>query len=165
MESPAECMPEPADETLRVESRRFGTMEVPADRVFSFEAGLLGFPHCRRFVLLDHRPGSPFKWMLSLDDPELAFAVADPIELVRDYEPPLKRASRQLEAEPTDLAIFALVTIPADPTEMTINLMAPVAVNLKTLTAQQIILDEPGLSSAHRVVQGAPSAEPAAHEK
>lgn len=154
MESPAERVAAAPSEgtTLHIESKRFGDFDVPSDRVFHFENGLIGFPSSQRFVLLDHRPGSPFKWMLSLEDPELAFAVADPIDLVPNYEPPVKRATKQLQADATDIAIFALVTIPKDPTQMTINLMAPVAVDLKSMAAEQLILDRPDLSPAHPVV-------------
>jgi len=153
MESPAERRTE-ADEakTLRISSKRFGTLDVPVDRVFRFGDGLVGFPGAQRFVLLDHRPGSPFKWMLCLEDPELAFAVANPADLVPGYAAPVESASRQLRARADDIAIFALVTIPADPTQMTVNLMAPVAVDLKTMTAAQLILDRPELSPAHLVV-------------
>ncbi len=167
MESPAERVTNVASEEapLRIESRRFGTLDVPADRVFRFGNGLIGFPASQRFVLLDHKPGSPFKWMLSLEDPELAFAVADPIDLVPSYEAPVKRAAKQLEADATNVAIFALVTIPNDPTQMTINLMAPVAVDLKTMRAEQLILDRPDLSPAHRVVAIKAEAEVTATSK
>lgn len=162
MTSPAERTEQSA---LKVVSQRFGTFEVPQDRIFRFENGLIGFPSAHRFVLLDHRPGSPFKWMLSLDDPELAFAVANPSDLVSDYTPPVKRAAKQLAAEAEDVAIFALVTIPTDPTQMTINLMAPVAVSLRTMAAEQLILDRPDLSPAHPVVSksgGSKESSPAA---
>lgn len=158
-----EATPPAGRPSVRIESERFGTLEVPADRVFRFAAGLIGFPRARRFVLLDHRPGSPFKWMLCLEDPELAFAVANPSDLVGTYEPPLDKAAKQLGADPSDVAIFALVTIPANPTDMTINLMAPVAVDLKTMEAEQLILERPDLSPAHRLVPAenpATAAEP-----
>lgn len=158
-EGTAEAPPSPQPPSIKVESERFGTFDVPADRVFRFAAGLIGFPRAQRFVLLDHRPGSPFKWMLCLEDPELAFAVANPSDLVGSYEPPMEKAAKQLGADAADVAIFALVTIPADPTQMTINLMAPVAVDLKTMTAEQLILDRPELSPAHRLV---PAATPTA---
>jgi flagellar assembly factor FliW len=102
--------------------------------------------------------------MLSLEDPELAFAVANPADLVPGYDPPLERAARQLGAESADIAIFALVTIPSDPSEMTINLMAPVAVDLKSMAAQQMILDRPELSPAHRVVSPRVGEEKAAEK-
>ena len=142
----------PDARALRVVSRRFGTFEVPATSVLHFAQGLVGFAQHRRYVVLDHRPGSPFKWMLSIDDPELAFAVAHPGELVADYQPPLALAARLLDTEPDALALFAIVTIPSDPTRMTVNLMAPVVVNLRTRQARQIVFDDPRCPPDHRVV-------------
>lgn len=147
---------EPSGETLEIESRRFGRLEVPAASVFRFPAGLVGFPDFRRFVLLDNRPGSAFKFMLSVDDPELAFAVVHPGDLVDGWVAPLEAAGRALGTETDDVAIFALVTIPQDPNEMTINLLAPLAVDLKSREGCQVVLDEPGLSPAHRVIPAAP---------
>ena len=136
---------------LHLHSNRFGDLDVPSGSIFEFPDGLVGFPGAKRFVLLDHRPGSTFKWMLSIDDPELGFAVADPTDLVAGYLPPFEAACRAVGAEPADLAVFALVTIPQNPTEMTVNLMAPVAVNLRSRVARQLVLEEPGLDPAHRV--------------
>jgi flagellar assembly factor FliW len=93
--------------------------------------------------------------MLSVDDPELAFAVADPADLVVGYVPPFEAAARAVGADPSDLAIFALVTIPRNPSEMTVNLMAPVAVNVKSRVARQLVLEETGLDPAHRVLADA----------
>ncbi|HEY2388636.1 MAG TPA: flagellar assembly protein FliW [Candidatus Binatia bacterium] len=138
--------------TVRVVSRRFGTLDVPVASILHFAQGLVGFPGHRRYVVLDHRPGSPFKWMLSLDEPDLAFAVANPGELVADYAPPLTLASRLLGATPEVLALFVLVTIPPDPTCMTVNLMAPVVVDMRTREARQIVLDDPRCPPDHRVV-------------
>ena len=143
----------PEAPALRVVSRRFGTFEVPPPSVLHFAQGLVGFPQYRRYVVLDHRPGSPFKWMLSIDDPEIAFAVADPGDLVADYQAPLTLAARLLDAEPDALALFVIVTIPSDPTRMTVNLMAPVVVDLRTREARQIILDDPRCPPDHRVVR------------
>jgi flagellar assembly factor FliW len=128
MPSTTECTAAPASREvdpspmLHVRSRRFGL---------------------RRYVVLEHRPGSPFKWLLAIDDPELAFAVANPCELVAGYEPPLEIAARLLETDPSDIALLVIVTIPRDPTLMTVNLMAPVVVDLRTRRARQIVLDLP----------------------
>ncbi len=145
---------------LRIVSRRFGSFEVPEASVLHFPQGLVGFARLQRYVVLDHRPGSPFKWMLSIDDPELAFAVANPGELVADYQPPLALAARLLNTAPDALALFVIVTIPSDPTRMTVNLMAPVVVDLRTREARQIVLDDPRCPPDHRVVRDAPPASP-----
>lgn len=130
-----------ANETLRVSSRRFGDFKVPVDRTLRFAQGLVGFPTLHRFVILDHRPGSPFKWMLCVDDPEMGFAVVDPAYLVGDYAPSLETVARHLGAEVADLGLFVIVTIPADPTAMTVNLLAPVVVDLRTRNARQVVLE------------------------
>jgi flagellar assembly factor FliW len=138
--------------TLQVRSRRFGTFDVPQDSIITLPQGMVGFPDVRRYVVLDHRPGSPFKWMLAIDNPDLAFAVANPYELVQGYEAPLPLAARLLGVEPADVALFVLVTIPPDPTRMTVNLMAPVAVDLRTRIGRQIILDDPRCPPSHPVM-------------
>lgn len=156
----AEQLGDDAGATIHVRSRRFGTFDVPADRVLTFPQGLIGFPEASRFVILDHRPGSPFRWMLSLDDPELGFAVANPGELVAGYEPPLELACRLLQAPAEHVALFVIVTIPSDPTAMTVNLMAPVVVDMRTRRARQIVLEGTKLDPRHPVLTPAPAEKP-----
>ncbi|MBI3768962.1 MAG: flagellar assembly protein FliW [Deltaproteobacteria bacterium] len=139
-------------DALHVRSRRFGSFEVPCASVLHVPQGLIGFPTLRRYVVLDHRPGSPFKWLLAMDDPELAFAVANPGELVPDYQPPLELAARLLDTDPAEIALFVIVTIPPDPTRMTVNLMAPVVVDMRTRRARQIVLDDPRCPPDHLVI-------------
>jgi len=153
MASTAERVAKAETDALAVRSRRFGTFEVPRANVLHFPTGLVGFPQLRRYVVLDHRPGSPFKWLLAIDDPDLAFAVANPGELVADYRPPLELAARLLETDPADVALFVVVTIPSDPTRMTVNLMAPVVVDLRTRRARQIVLDDPRCPPDYLVVR------------
>lgn len=138
--------------TIAIRSRRFGSYEVPCQAIVDMPDGLVGLPQLRRFVILDHREGSPFKWMLSVDDPELGFAVTDPSDLVPGYQVPQDAVCRALEAPPEAVAMFVLVTIPSNPLDMTLNLMAPVVVDLRTRRARQIVLDDPRWSSAHPVV-------------
>ncbi len=141
---------------VRLESARFGTMEVPSTSIFELDDGLIGMPELRRFVLLDHRPGSRLKFMLSVDDPEVAFVVANPCDFVPAYEPQLERAARALGTPVAEVGLFCLVTVPSNPLDMTINLMAPVAVDLATLRARQLVHDEHGLDPAHRILPAAP---------
>ena len=149
--------PEP-DDVIRVRSSRFGDLDVPADRVLYFPQGLIGFPRARRFVILDHRPGSPFKWMVCLEQPDLAFAVAEPGKMVPDYVAPLDLASRTLGADPDDIALFVIVTIPPDPSAMTVNLMAPVVVDVRTRKSRQLVLEDGRCDPSYRVCAPPPAA-------
>ncbi len=138
-------------EAIHVRSSRFGELAVPADRVLHFPQGLIGFPRAHRFVILDHRPGSPFKWMLCLDLPDVAFAVVEPACMVPDYCAPLDFAARSLGTDPADVALFVIVTIPSDPMAMTVNLMAPVVVDVRTRLSRQLVLEDGRSDPSYRV--------------
>jgi flagellar assembly factor FliW len=148
---PAALAPAVEIATLAVRSRRFGALDVPLERVFTLDPGLVGFPSARRFVLLDARPGSPFKWMLCIDEPELAFAVVDPCDFVPGYASPVEHAARVLRCKAEDVALLALVTIPERPTEIFVNLLAPVVVDLRRRAGRQLVLEDPTLDPAHRI--------------
>jgi flagellar assembly factor FliW len=146
-----------AADVVHVVSQRFGDFDVPVDRVLHFPQGLIGFPRTRRFVILDHRPGSPFKWMLCLEQPDVAFAVVEPGKLVPDYQPPLEFAARTLGVDPADVALFVIVTIPSDPFGMTVNLMAPVVVDVRTRTSRQLVLEDARCDPSYRVCAPRPA--------
>ncbi len=154
----ARCAEVAADDVIHVRSSRFGELEVPTDRVLYFPQGLIGFPKARRFVILDHRPGSPFKWMLCLEQPDLAFAVVEPGKMVPDYRAPLEFAARTLGADPEHIALFVIVTIPSDPTAMTVNLMAPVVVDVRTRKSRQLVLEDGRCDPSYRVCAPPPAA-------
>ena len=59
---------------IKVETTRFGAIEVQEDQVITLVEGLLGFSEARRFTLLDDEIGEPFQWLQSLESPPLAFS-------------------------------------------------------------------------------------------
>src|SRR5262249_53294282 len=122
---------EGAKDVLRVVSRRFGVLEVSEKRVLDFSEGLVGFPRERRIAVLEHGPGSPFCWLPSLADPELTSAAADPARIVHGYHVPTGEAASALGSQPSEVELLALVAIPSDPRHMTINLVAPIAIDWK----------------------------------
>ena len=61
-----------------IDTVRFGEVEVEENRVIHFVEPILGFEKSLRYVILDHAEDSPFKWLQSADEPELAFVVTNP---------------------------------------------------------------------------------------
>ena len=64
---------------MQIETTRFGTIDVAEEQLFHFPMGLLGFSSQKRYVVLDHAPDSPLKWLQSVDDGSLAFIITDPL--------------------------------------------------------------------------------------
>ena len=62
---------------IEVVTSRFGTIEVPPERIFVFPRGLIGFEHLKKYALLDSTKGPSIQWLQALDDPETAFLVSE----------------------------------------------------------------------------------------
>jgi flagellar assembly factor FliW len=71
----------------------------------------------------------------------------------------MELAARVLATDAAEIAIFVLLTIPSDPTAMTVNLMAPIAVDLKTRRARQLVLEDSRYPAAHSLVGRARATE------
>ena len=60
---------------MRVETVRFGVLDVEESQIFNFPIGMLGFAKYKLYIVLDHSENSPFKWLQSIDDETLALSL------------------------------------------------------------------------------------------
>ena len=131
-----------SDEKIKFKSSRFGELEVPASSVITFPVGLIGFPDPQHFVILDYNP--PFSWLHSTDNPDLAFVVVNAAEFGDGYSFNLPYGDKDIGlVDGDDIAIMNLVSVRPDPSLTTVNLKAPLLVNLNTMKARQLVLDDP----------------------
>jgi flagellar assembly factor FliW len=140
---------------MLLERTRFGIIEYTQSDVVTFLKGLIGFPHCKNFLLLHHRPESVFRWLQSIEEPSLAFLIVDPLAYVPNYAPPIhtEDATELSLQEDTPILIFTMVTIPrGKPQDMTLNLAGPLLINGVTRQAKQIIIEDEAFSIKHRVL-------------
>ena len=130
---------------MKIQTSRFGSLDVSDNTILTFPAGLVGFPACRRYVVLDPPEDADYQWFQSVDEPSLAFVIMDVSLLQPDFRTNLSEEGlTELEIIPTDsVSIMAVVTIPSDrPEQATANLRAPLFVNLRTRQGKQLILHE-----------------------
>lgn len=128
---------------MLIETKQFGVLQVREDQIITFPEGLPGFPGQRRFVLVDLQEGSPLKFLQSVDDPNLAFLVAEPLTFFPGYRvlvQPEDLASIALEA-PERGIVVTIVSVSGDFRRATVNLRAPVVINPETALARQVILE------------------------
>jgi flagellar assembly factor FliW len=129
--------------TTIVELPRFGECTYTDSEVLSFPWGLPGFASLRRFVVLSVPDQAGYFWLQSLDDVKVALPLCDPWMLFDDYEAPLPMYAKQsLELDAAeDFCVLCVLVVPKDGVDITINLVAPIIVNLKTRTGRQITLE------------------------
>jgi flagellar assembly factor FliW len=139
---------EAADREITAELPRFGTCTYRESEVLTFPWGLPGFASLRRFIALNLGGQEKFVWLQSLDDLSVALPTADPWQIFEDYAPHLPPyASSSLDLRnPEDFATLCVVVVTPGAAEMTMNLLAPIVVNLRTKTGRQITLETGGYS-------------------
>lgn len=145
--------------TLLVQSTRFGELSVEEGKVLDVIGGLLGFRE-RSFVLLTPEKG-PFHWLQSVENPDLAFVLADPRAAVPDYQVKLNRDeyARLGLDESSEVVILSVVTMHADPAEITINLLGPLVVNPANRKALQVVMEGSGHSTRFRYFNDAAASD------
>lgn len=134
--------------TTTISTPRFGEVSFTGTDVIEFPWGLPGFSDLHRFLALSLDEQPHFVWLQSVDDPSIALPAADPWRLFPDYEPKLPPyAVESLKVQnPEDFTILGVVVVTKGAEEMTMNLMAPVVINLKTRTARQVMLENSAYS-------------------
>jgi flagellar assembly factor FliW len=100
-------------------------------------------------VLVDHRPGSVFRWLQAIEFPDLAFVVIDPLAFVPDYPVEnVRKAIAFCELEPDEeVAVLAICTVPPAPEEPTANFLAPLGIGLRSRRGAQIVLHDCGFDT------------------
>jgi len=135
---------------MRVLTRPYGEIDLDERQRIGLPWGLLGFEDLHDWVLLDAAQ-PPFIWLQSLERPEIAFVLIDPLVFRPDYAPnadPAEVAGLELAA-PDDALVFVIVTVPAEGARMTANLQGPLLINRRTRTGCQVVSTDPRWGVRH----------------
>ncbi len=131
---------------IKIVTKPFGEIEIDEKQVVDFPDGILGFDFIKKYAIIDSDDEkSPFKWLQAFDEPGLAFVIIRPEDFMSSFV--LRVSQNDLDAvgieDKKDAIVFAIVTIPENPSDMTANLQGPVLINPeKHLGRQAISLDD-----------------------
>lgn len=149
-------------ETLTMEFPRFGSCTFSQSDVLDFPWGIPGFPNLRRWLALSTEEGGGYVWLQCLDDKKIALPTIDPYFVFEDYNPKLPAyAAAALDiGSPSDFTILCVVVVTENAEEMTVNLFAPVVINLRTRRGRQVVLENSGFSVRQPIPRKATSPTP-----
>ena len=135
---------------MEIMTRDFGKIEIAKSDIISFNSGLPGFENQKEFILLPLAEDSPFIIMQSVEDPDIAFVTVEPGNLIQNYEFEISdKIENNLKIESmSNLLILNIITLKDDFKNSTVNLSAPIVINLEEKLGQQVILDDQRLSGA-----------------
>lgn len=129
---------------MDIQTAHFGVVEIDEKKIINFESGLPGLENNKRFVLLASEESKPICWLQSLDHTEISLPVVDPFKICSDYSFDISQEDiSALEIEQIkDIYVLNVLRIPKTLESMTINLLAPIIINVRNSKARQIILDD-----------------------
>lgn len=144
---------------MQIKTSRFGTLDIQAEDVIGFPAGLLGLEDCTQWVLLADAQNDALGWLQCTTRPDVALAVVSPRRFVPDYQFRVYRS----ELAPLELTHVkhaqVLAVVAKNDRSITLNLKAPVVVNLERRLGRQLI------ANGDQPVQHELGSEPASLKK
>ena len=139
---------------MKINTSRFGEIELNENLVFNFIEPILGYEHLKKYALIDNDSESPFKWLQSLENGDVAFPISFPAFFGINYEFVIPEdKSKKLELKgPENLITFNIVCIPEGRVQdTTINLAGPIVINAKNKNGMQLVLNNAKYNVKHRL--------------
>ncbi len=124
------------------------------EAVVTFPRGILGFEGCSHYRLERNAEWEPLARLQSVDQPRLSFVVAPPRLFMPEYTvriDPLEVAELEFR-DINDAELWAIVTVPDDPRQMSANLQGPIVINRANGKGKQVVLTRSHYSTQHPIL-------------
>lgn len=127
---------------MEITSKLLGHIEYSNDNIIRFDEGLIGIPDKKNFILIEKEDFKPFSYLQSVDDPAFILVVINPMMVEKEYRFDIHKDD--LNAidilSENDFSLLAIVIFAKRIENITVNLKAPILINIHTKKALQIIL-------------------------
>ncbi len=124
---------------MRIDTDRFGSLQVDERELFLFPQGLIGLETLRQWAIVPDPENSAVAWLQSASRGDRALAVISPRLFVPDYRVHVSRRSIESLQLRNDHRTYVLTTIAGSPGKLTTNLRAPIIMNLDRRMGCQIV--------------------------
>lgn len=124
---------------MKLETTRFGTVEIQSNDILFFRYGLFGFETQQQWVLLSDLNNSAVAWLQSMTNPEVALPVVSPRRFVSQYQVQLDERQIALLSLAKEEQAAVLAVVSRNAQTLTCNLRAPIVVNLDRRVGCQVV--------------------------
>ncbi|QDQ01366.1 flagellar assembly protein FliW [Lysinibacillus fusiformis] len=129
---------------MKIATKFLGEVEIVEQDILTFEYGLLGLKDEKKFVLLPIDANLPLALLQSIEHVEIGFVLAYPFAFKKDYSFDISDEEREqlhIERE-EDVLTYSIVTMKETFQDSTLNLLAPIIVNVNKKRGKQIVLQD-----------------------
>jgi len=136
---------------MKIESTRFGELDVPDETLIELSSGMVGFPNDNQFAWIAHRNSNEIAWLQSTKTPNIAFPLMNAANIASGYpDVPIEKMAEQAGLSFDDPNLLALMVVlsAAPNSPPTVNLMAPVVINSTSRQGAQVVLTNSRFTTA-----------------
>ena len=131
---------------MKITTRVFGEIDIEESKIIHFQGGIVGFPDLTDFAIIhdaEKDSENPIRWMQSMQEPNFAMPVMDPLAVCPDYNPTVEDEMLKPigELNPESILVLVTLTVPQDIKKMSVTLQAPFIINADERKAIQLIVD------------------------
>lgn len=121
-----------------------------------FKNGIPGFENYKKFIVNDIENNKDFKSIVSVDDEYVGFIAVSPFTIINDYEFDINdEVINLLEIEKAeDVMVLGLVRLGKTVKESTVNLKAPIIINIKNNKGMQYIIQNDKYLTREPIIRG-----------
>lgn len=139
---------------MKYPTSRFGKIDFEEEDILFLPKGILGFSQLSKYVIVEKSEYDPFKWLQSVEDPDVALVIVDPTLFFPNYK--LEVNEKELEElnfqQMKELISYVIVTVPSDPSQMSADLLGPVVINSKKRIAKQVVMSSGLYTTKHYIL-------------
>ena len=140
---------------MLVKTKFFGEVNLPEEKIITFDRGLIGLTDYKKFTILYdcEKEESNVSWLQCVEEPALALPVVKPWIVKEDYNPIVEDELLNHLGELTEdnLVLLLTMTVPTDIKQMSVNLKAPIVINADTRKGAQIICENQDYEVKYKV--------------
>lgn len=130
---------------MLVKTKFFGEVDLPEEKILTFDRGLIGLEQYKKYTILYdcEKEEANISWLQSVEEPTLALPVVKPWLVFEEYNPVVEDELLTGLGELTEenLVILLTMTVPEDIKQMSVNLKAPIIINSDTRKGAQIVAE------------------------
>lgn len=139
---------------MEIISTMYGDFNYNKEDIIKFNRGIPAFEECREFLLLNLEIEG-FELLQCVNNKEVGFVVTSPFDVVENYEIKLTdEIIKNLKIkQATDVKLVSLVTIHSKAEKITVNLKAPIVINIKENLGEQLLTDSEKYMIKHPLIK------------
>lgn len=140
-----------------INSQRFGSLQVPDEKIITMARPVLGFERLKHFCLIEIEELSPFLLMQSTEDAGVGFLVMNPVIFFPDYRIEINSQEiAELEVlDPASVETYVILTVARKSGDLTANLQGPILINTVNNRGKQLVLVNSQYQVQHSLTRAA----------